>query len=124
MSVMRQRYAAVQDLQGLGATDAVVGVVRRPELEPGRRLGPDRASAIDETLLDPRDLGEVEMDRGEPAGRQPETQPQGRRQGEGLAEFGEREGLGLEKGGHVPEASSHRPAGSSRGASLSLGGRA
>jgi len=64
-------------------------------LQAGRGLGADRPAAVDETLLDPGDLGEVQVDRGQPAGRQAEAQTQGRRQRQGLPELGEREGLGL-----------------------------
>jgi len=56
--------ASVEDLQGLGAADAMVGIIGRPQLEAGGDVGPDGAAAVDIALLDAGDFGEMQMDRG------------------------------------------------------------
>lgn len=81
-----QLGAATEDLQGLRATDAVLGVIGGPELQAGGDLGPDRAAAIDETLLHAGHFGEVQVDRRQPSGRQAETEAERRVRGQRLTE--------------------------------------
>jgi hypothetical protein len=56
--------ATVEDMQGLGAADAMVGIIGRPQLETGGDVGPDDPAAVDVTLLDAGDFREVQVNRG------------------------------------------------------------
>ncbi len=80
---------AFEDLQRLGAADAMVGIIGRPELEAGGDVGADGAAAVDVTLLDAGDFREVQMDRGQATRRQAETQAELRARGQRLSKLSE-----------------------------------
>ena len=84
-----QGGSAVEDLQRLGTADAMIGVIRRPQLEAGGDVGADGATAVDVTLLDAGDLREVQMDRGQATRGQAETQAELRARGQRLSKLSE-----------------------------------
>jgi hypothetical protein len=59
----KQRLTPTEDLKGLGTADAMVRIIGRPDLETGRDLNADRASAVDEPFFDSRNLGKMSVYR-------------------------------------------------------------
>ena len=80
---------AFEDLERLGAADAMVGVIRRPKLQAGGDIGADRTAAVDVPLLDAGDFREMQMDRGQATRRQAETQSELGARGQSLTKLSE-----------------------------------